>query len=133
MRGKKGNIEKKIEEKVEKKIEEKVENKVKKTKFVSVIKNFVDNEHFSYITKVCEKIKSKDDGFVFFVNADKKEIYLLGDDKNDLHKRSCWLVNRADVLQKLVYFVMSYDNFERFANFERFVKGDNVAYRELQK
>jgi hypothetical protein len=120
VKGKKG--------KIEKRIEERVESKVKKTKFVSVVRNFADDEHFSYIIKICEKIRDKDDGFVFFASADKKEIYIFGDDKNDLHRRSCWLVNRADVLQKLVYFVMSYDNFERFVK-----KGDSIAYKEFQE
>lgn len=72
----------------------------------SKIYNFKDEEHLNDIANMMKAISSKDSTFNFEVDKENKIIRLFGSDKNILHKRSMWIINKLDNIGIVVYKIV---------------------------
>jgi hypothetical protein len=81
----------------------KIEKAIEPKQFKAIFKLFSD-EDFEKLNGICSEIASKDESFIYDANYDDKEIILFSEDKDQLHKKSMWLVNKTGI-QDLKYKV----------------------------
>jgi hypothetical protein len=76
----------------------------KEFEFKSRIYGFENIEDFQKLSGICSEIANKDSEFHFSLDLDSQEIVLSSNDKNALHKKSLWLINKTEI-QNLKYKV----------------------------
>ncbi|MCS7106237.1 MAG: hypothetical protein NZ942_02895 [Candidatus Aenigmarchaeota archaeon] len=64
-------------------------------KYVSEIFGFKDEESFSKFLKICDDIAKKDESFKF--ESGEMRIFLYSYDKDELHKKSMWLIKNTGI------------------------------------
>jgi len=102
-------LEKKVEiigQAVSELIKEREKVKEKEKKYEAVIYGFRTPEDYENFLKICESISEKDMGFEFEEKG--KAIVILSNDKDELHKKSLWLVKKTG-LSDLKYIVKERD------------------------
>lgn len=65
--------------------------------FTSTIKGFEVPEDYEKLKLICSDLTMKDETFKFEANDDDKEIYIYLEDKDQLHKKSMWLIKRTGI------------------------------------
>jgi len=65
--------------------------------FVSVISGFGSEEDFDKFKHICTEIASKDGSFKFSINTLNKETYLQSSNRDELHKKSMWLIKKTGI------------------------------------
>lgn len=66
-----------------------------KKKFVSEIFGFKNEEDFNKFLKICNDIAKKDSEFKY--GKGELKIYLFSHDKDELHKKSMWLIKKTGI------------------------------------
>ena len=88
---------KELELRLDRRKEEPDTRKPIKGEFVSVITGFTSDLDFDHFRNICSDIATKDETFNFDTNEETKEVEIYHNDKDELHKKSLWLINRTEI------------------------------------
>jgi hypothetical protein len=63
----------------------------------STIKGFENDDDFDRVYNICAEISGGDETFKFDGDRDSREIFIYSENKDELHKKSLWLVFKTGV------------------------------------